>query len=114
MRLRVYHGPALAAYGFPDGHPFGPDRLAAFWQEFTRRGLEKRVELAPPVACTRADLARFHASTYIDAIERLSASGHGYLDMGDTPAFPGVYEAACAVAGSVLDAAGAMLDGRCA
>ena len=24
MTVRVYYGPALANYGFPEGHPFGP------------------------------------------------------------------------------------------
>jgi acetoin utilization protein AcuC len=113
MQLRVYHGAALGAYGFPDGHPFGPDRLAAFWSEFKRRGLERMVDVAAPVTCTRADLTRFHPLTYVNLVERLSASGYGYLDQGDTPAFPGVYEAACTVVGSVLDAARAMLEGSC-
>lgn len=113
MQLRVYHGAALGAYGFPDGHPFGPDRLAAFLREFERRGLDRRVEVSEPSACTRADLTRFHSLPYVNLVERLSASGHGYLDGGDTPAFPGVYEAGCMVVGSVLDAARAILEGQC-
>lgn len=113
MQLRVYDGPALGAYGFPHGHPFGPDRLEAFRQEFLRRRLERRVEVAPPVACTRDDLLRFHTSSYVALVEERSARGEGYLDYGDTPAFPGVYEAASVVVGSVLDAARAILDGRC-
>ena len=32
----------LARYGFGDGHPFGPDRLAAFVREFGARGLAQR------------------------------------------------------------------------
>jgi acetoin utilization protein AcuC len=113
MQLRVCYGAELGAYGFPDGHPFGPDRLAAFWHEFQRRGLDRQVEIAAPVACTRAELTRFHPLTYVNLVERLSASGYGYLDQGDTPAFPGVYEAACTVVGSVLDAARAILERRC-
>ena len=31
----------LARYGFGDGHPFGPDRLAAFVREFEARGLPR-------------------------------------------------------------------------
>jgi acetoin utilization protein AcuC len=113
MSLRVYHGAALGAYGFPD-HPFGLDRLDAFWTEFKNRGLDRRVDVAPPVVCTRDQLTRFHSDTYVAHVEHLSRHGQGYLDQGDTPAFPGVYEAACTVVGSVLDAADAMLDGRCA
>jgi acetoin utilization protein AcuC len=114
MQTRVYGGPALAAYGFPHGHPFGPDRFDAFWRELTRRGLERRVDIAAPVACQRDELLRFHAPTYVNLVERLSAQGEGYLDAGDTPAFAGIYEAGCTVVGSVLDAARAILDSRCA
>jgi acetoin utilization protein AcuC len=113
MQVRVYHGPALAAYGFGAGHPFGPDRLDAFWHEFQRRGLDRRVEVAAPAACTPEELARFHDPSYIERVRRQSQTGTGYLDYGDTPAFKGVYEAACYVVGSVLDAARAILDGRC-
>jgi len=103
MRVRVYHGKALAAYGFGHGHPFGPDRLAAFWQEMTRRGLDWQCDVGAPVACSEEDLALFHTADYIARVKRLSQTGEGYLDFGDTPAFPGVFEAASVVVGSVLD-----------
>src|SRR3989338_4416317 len=111
--MRVYHGEALAAYGFGHGHPFGPDRLSAFWNEAQRRELDRQVEVCTPVACTDTDLARFHTSNYIARVRTQSRTGEGYLDDGDTPAFPGVYEASCTVIGSVLDAGAAMLDGKC-
>lgn len=111
MTLRVYYGQALARYGFGDGHPFGPDRLDAFWQELTRQDLGKRVEIALPVAASEADLALFHAEAYIQRVKDASQFGSGYLDDGDTPAFPGVFEAACYVVGSVLDALSYALSG---
>jgi acetoin utilization protein AcuC len=113
MQVRVYHGAALGAYGFPDGHPFGPDRLEVFLREFRRRGLDRRVDVVESGACTRDELLRFHTITHVNLVERLSAQGYGYLDGGDTPAFPGVYEAACTVVGSVLDAGRAILERRC-
>ena len=39
--------------------------------------------------------------------------GSGYLDAGDTPAFPGVFEAAATVAGTVLAALDDVVRGRC-
>ena len=111
--MRVYHGAALAAYGFGHGHPFGPDRLSAFWNEAQRRELDRQVEVCTPVACTDTDLARFHTSDYIARVRTQSRTGEGYLDDGDTPAFPGVYEASCTVVGSVLDAVRAMLHREC-
>lgn len=113
MRVRVYHGKALAAYGFGQGHPFGPDRLGAFWQEMTRRGLDWQCDVGTPVACTEEDLTLFHTADYIARVKHQSQTGAGYLDYGDTPAFPGVFEAASVVVGSVLDGLRHILAGDC-
>jgi len=101
----LYVGEALGSYGFPDGHPFGPDRLAAFKRELERRGLHahESARLLEPVVASREQLERFHQPGYIDRVRQLSEAGSGLLDMGDTPAFPGCYEAAAAVVGTVLD-----------
>lgn len=104
MQVRVYYGPALARYGFGDGHPFGPDRLGAFWAETVRLGLDRRVTIREPMLCTESNLLAFHAAEYVARVKAQSQAGTGYLDYGDTPAFPGVYEAACYVVGSTLDA----------
>lgn len=113
MTICIYAGAALGAYGFPDGHPFGPDRLEAFWLEFLRRGLDRRVQVKEPIACERSDLLRFHRETYVARVQKQSETGEGFLDYGDTPAFPGVYEAGQTVVGTVLDAAQTILDRRC-
>ncbi len=102
MKTVVVCGTAIAAYGFPGGHPFGPDRHDAFLQEFRRRGLPQAVTQAEPVMATPEQLAWFHTPSYIEKVRRLSELGHGLLDFGDTPAFKGVYEAAAAVVGSAL------------
>jgi acetoin utilization protein AcuC len=111
MTVRVYYGAALGAYGFGHGHPFGPDRLDAFWRETVRRALDRQVEIAAPVACTVADLTLFHTSSYVERVQQQSKTGEGYLDYGDTPAFRGVFEAASTVVGSVLDGLQWMLGG---
>jgi len=100
----AYIGDDLARYGFGQGHPFGPDRLGAFWKQAQASGLDARVRCCQPVSADRDSLERFHTHEYIDRVIRQSETGTGYLDLGDTPAFPGVYEAACYVVGSVLDA----------
>jgi acetoin utilization protein AcuC len=112
--LRLYYGADLARYGFGSGHPFGPDRLDAFWEETLAQGLDKRAEIVAPVACTEKDLLRFHTGEYIAKLKALSKTGVGFLDYGDTPAFVGVYEASCFVAGSVLDGARAVITGNAA
>jgi acetoin utilization protein AcuC len=113
MRMKVYQGEALASYGFGHGHPFGPDRLAAFWKEIVKQGLDREVDTGVPTSSPRDDIALFHTEKYIARVHQQSESGEGYLDFGDTPAFPGVYEAASVVVGSVLDGMNGMLDGRC-
>ncbi len=102
--VAVYVGDELASYAFGNGHPFGPDRLHAFWDEVVRSGLDRRLGLLPPVTCTEQDLLLFHDAPYVDRVRHASTTGGGYLDCGDTPAFRGVFEAACWVVGSTLDA----------
>jgi len=109
----VYIGDELARYGFGQGHPFGPDRLDAFWKQAQASGLDARITRCVPVSADRDSLERFHTREYVDRVIRQSESGAGYLDLGDTPAFPGVYEAACYVVGSVLDAVKRLLAGEC-
>jgi acetoin utilization protein AcuC len=99
----LYTGTLLANYGFPDGHPLGVDRQGAFLAAAEGRGLLERAGLGEPRIATRAELARFHTERYISWVEQRSELGEGYLDDGDTPAFPGVFERAAAVAGSALD-----------
>ncbi len=110
--VRVYIGEALASYGFGQGHPFGPDRLYAFWREAVRLGLDQRVTVGAPVACTEDELARFHTRAYIARVQQAARDGAGFLDAGDTPAFAGVYAAACYVVGSVLDGLRRILAGE--
>ena len=97
-------GERLARYGFPDGHPFGPDRHAAFMREFEERGLRALVRVLDPVQATRDDLELFHTPAYVDLVRERSAAGGGTLDAGDTPAYRGVYEAAACVVGASLAA----------
>ncbi|MGD2137304.1 MAG: acetoin utilization protein AcuC [Gammaproteobacteria bacterium] len=112
-RTCVYIGEDLARYGFGQGHPFGPDRMDAFWETARAAGLDRRVEVCRPVAAPRTSIERFHTRAYVDRVMAQSQSGAGFLDLGDTPAFPGVYEAAACVAGSVLDAVERLVSGAC-
>jgi acetoin utilization protein AcuC len=109
VAFTLYYGEELADYNFGAAHPFGPDRLDAFWKETLARGLDRRVEIAPPQSCTEEALLRFHTPDYVARVQQQSKTGAGLLDYGDTPAFPGVYEATCRVVGTGLAAAGRIL-----
>jgi acetoin utilization protein AcuC len=102
----------LARYGFGDGHPFGPDRLAAFVREFAARGLDRQVRTLEPRTASEGELQAFHTPSYLDFVRERSASGVGYLDAGDTPAFRGIYEAAACVVGATLNAADSIMKGE--
>lgn len=95
-------GPEIAAYGFPEGHPFGPDRHAAFLEELERSPAFARLERLEPVMASDEELLLFHTPAYIERVRQFSAAGGGFLDAGDTPAWPGVFEAAACVVGSTL------------
>lgn len=101
----VYSGEALAKYNFGENHPFGPQRLHAFINAFYQQQLDHRVAILEPVSCSREQLELFHDPDYVEMVRKQSMLGVGYLDQGDTPAFIGVYEAACTVVGTSLAAA---------
>ncbi len=103
---------ALGRYGFPNGHSFGPDRLAAFLTEFRARGLTERCISLPSREGTDAELQLFHTARHVDFVRARSADGVGMLDEGDTPAFRGCYEAAARVVGATLDAGAALMTGQ--
>ena len=111
--VAVYVGEALAAYGFGDSHPFGADRMAAFWQRMRHTGLDKRVQVRAPALASDDDILLFHAPEYLDKVKRLSISAEGCLDGGDTPAFKGMYEAAATVVGTVQAALDRIMRGEC-
>ena len=100
----VYLGDKLAAYAFGNDHPFGPQRHYVFEQAFYQQALDYKVDILAPVKTDQRTLALFHTKEYIEKVIEQSKFGVGYLDNGDTPAFTGMYEAVCYVAGSVVDA----------
>ncbi len=105
-------GERIARYAFGDGHPFGPDRHEAFVQELVAEGLASRVRKLAPRAATRAELELFHLPAYVDLVQSRSLTGEGFLDAGDTPAWKGIYEAACDVVGASLVATEALMTGQ--
>lgn len=110
-RVLVIRDPRTAAYGFGDGHPFGPDRHDVFHAELDRVGLASRVMLGEGRPATRAELQAFHGPAYIEMVERLCAVGSGFLDGGDTPAGKGLDAAAAAVVGASITAMDAVMRG---
>lgn len=105
----VYKGEELANYGFGSEHPFGMDRHDAFQLELARQPIAAELYFAAPRKATVDELALFHTPEYIDFVSRMSESGIGYLDGGDTPAFPGIFDSASVVVGTTLAAVDAVM-----
>lgn len=108
----VYRGSALAGYGFGNDHPFGPDRHDVFQNELADSSLGDAIRYAEPRRASVDELALFHTADYIDLVSLRSHEGRGWLDEGDTPAFPGVFEAASDVVGTTLAAVDAVMCGE--
>lgn len=110
--VAVVAGEKIARYGFGEGHPFGPDRHDAFMRELRSETLDQAVTLLEPRTATREEIESFHSPAYVDLVIERSASGQGYLDAGDTPAYRGIYEAAANVVGATLTAVEGIMGGR--
>jgi len=108
----VYKGDALAAYGFGDPHPFGTDRHDVFHAELAAADLGGAIRFMTPRRASVDELLLFHTPEYIDKVSRMSKEGRGYLDEGDTPALPGIFDAASDVVGTTLAAVDAVMHGE--
>ncbi len=102
---------ALGRYGFPDGHPFGPDRQEAFLRELKQSTAYGSLQVLTPRVAEREEIEYFHDRAYVDLVVERSIDGRGYLDAGDTPAFRGVFEATSLVVGGTLLAAEQLMQG---
>jgi acetoin utilization protein AcuC len=106
--FRLLWNDDLLSYDFGPSHPFQQRyrRLAVELHAHRTGRPSDRPESGGPLApASRPELQRFHAATYLDRVERASVSERrGFLDRGDTPAFPGCYDAAARVVGATLEA----------
>src|SRR5579885_1083584 len=99
-------------YHFPKPHPLNEDRYKIFLEridELVNSGLVVRIDSRK---AKEDELELFHEKTYIELVKKLSEIGTGYLDYGDTPAFPGIYDASASSAGSTLEAIDEICSGK--
>ena len=102
-RLGVSFGQESFLYSFPTGNPMNASRLTRFAEFLDGRTAETGLGLVKPRACSEKELLVFHTQDYIDRVKEASKAGVGLLDMGDTPAFEGVYEASLFPVGNTLN-----------
>src|SRR5919201_3733071 len=75
----VFYGEALARYGFGGSHPFGTDRLDAFWNKLQSESVGNIV-VEEPVMAGYQDLVLFHDSAYVELVKVASRHGGVLLD----------------------------------
>jgi acetoin utilization protein AcuC len=109
----LYADAALARYGFPEGHPLGSDRQGAFLKEARSRGLLSKVTTCAAHPATVEEIGRFHTRHHIDKVMHAESEKLEFLDNGDTPVFPGIFEASANVVGAALDGLARILQGSC-
>jgi acetoin utilization protein AcuC len=109
-KVGVLEGEELLLYSFPPPHPFTKDRAQKFWESFRKAGYG--VERLPPEKADRDLIRLFHTEEHVKYVELASELGYGALDQGDTPAFPGVFEASQYAVGSTLSAVEKVMAGN--
>ena len=107
----VFFGEALARYGFGGSHPWGSDRIYAFWSRLQSENPDNIVVEDPALGSEQAVLS-FHDKEYVELVKATSKRGGVPLDRGDTPAFKGVFEATLYVVGTTLTALDLAMTGR--
>ncbi|HZY94696.1 MAG TPA: acetoin utilization protein AcuC [Candidatus Bathyarchaeia archaeon] len=93
-------------YDLGPSHPLRPIRVKLTYDLLRTTGaLESdAIQVVPPRLANREEIKLFHDEEYVRLVETYSRKGSGLLDMGDTPAFRGCYEASSLIVGASLAA----------
>ncbi|HWG85526.1 MAG TPA: acetoin utilization protein AcuC [Deinococcales bacterium] len=114
--LFVY-SPDYQEYRLRRGHPFDPVRVEASRSLIEACGLLPPELVVPAEAAGDEDLLSVHSEVYLRVVKEASRGAaerdlaHYGLGTPDTPAFPGMHEAAAAVVGGTLTAARLVVEG---
>ena len=112
--LAYVYSDEFLKYDFGPGHPLTPIRLKLTYELSRAKGLfdHQNTALVSPRVASEEEVKLFHSEEYVSLVKRLSKIGHGLLDLGDTPAFKGVYEASAMTVGASLEAVDAVMSRR--
>ena len=94
------------------GHPECPARLATVLAHLEETGLRDDVSVYEADLAQRSDLARVHAESYLDALDRVVPVTGLVHVTPDTAMGPGSLDAARAVAGAALEGVRLVLSGQ--
>ena len=105
-KTALFYSEKFLDYDLGPYHPLRPVRVKLTYDLLQSKGLLRNdsVEVVEPRPASRDELLLFHEDSYVKLVEKYSEKGSGLLDMGDTPAFKGCYEATSLVVGASLKA----------
>jgi len=107
-KVGVAYGDALLQYSFGIDHPMNFNRIRTFYRMFDKFKESSKMNdimLVTPVMADENIIGLFHTKDYIEYVKKASATGFGYLDYGDTPAYKGVFDASSYVVGTTIECA---------
>lgn len=111
MGTAVFFGEELARYGFGGSHPWGTDRIYAFWSRLQAENVSN-VLIQQPEMTVEETVLSFHDRDYVELVKMASKQCRSVpLDRGDTPSFRGIFEATLYVVGSTLAAVDMVMKG---
>ena len=101
-------------YNLGPAHPLRPIRVKLTYDLIKSKGIleDESVLVFSPRQASREELLLFHDDEYVKLVQRYSEKGSGLLDMGDTPAFKGCYEATSLVVGASLVGCDVVMTGK--
>jgi acetoin utilization protein AcuC len=104
--LSIVYSEKFQQYDFGPSHPLKPTRLKLTFELMRSLGLltASNVAVEEPRMASREELRLFHSEEYLQLVEQMSRTGSGLLDMGDTPAFKGCFDASALAVGASLTA----------
>ncbi|WP_395091125.1 acetoin utilization protein AcuC [Armatimonas sp.] len=106
------------AYDLGGKHPLQQRRLQLVDRKLASLGAFGGISRLTPTPVEEGLLGRVHTAEYLEIVQRASTPGHGLdlsrfgLGPGDTPAFPGMWDASRLYAGGSVDAAKCTLSGE--
>jgi len=113
-KTALIYDDAFLQYDFGSAHPLRPIRFRLTFELMRSLGMleSPRILHVRPSMAKRENVLLFHEEEYVRLVESSSKSGLGLLDMGDTPAFRGCFEASLLVVGASLQAVDLVMRGE--
>ena len=113
-RTTLLYSEKFLDYNLGPTHPLRPIRVKLAHDLIRAKGLidNDSVTITNPRIATEEEILLFHEPEYVQLVKKYSEKGSGLLDMGDTPAFKGCFEATILVVGASLEACDRIMNGQ--